>query len=275
MKAIPKIIHYCWFGKSPKPEIFEKCYQSWKTYAPDYEIIEWNEENFDIQKFPFVKQAYDNKKYAFVSDVARLSIVYEHGGVYLDTDVELRAPLDTFLKDECFFFFQNIQYVNTGLGFGAVAMQPALKHLLNDYANRSFDMEHMAELSCPRLNTAVFERMLPGFLPNNTQQILCGIHFYDTTVYDIHAVHHDQFSWMSEEQRDALRFMRKRRPNYRLREALRNPKIFLWFDKFKLKKLRKLYLFAVYDLIEYGFLYWCYRIFQKIKSKFKYTLSGR
>ena len=112
-------------------------------------------------------------------------------------------------------------------------------------------------------------------LSNNTQQILCGIHFYDTTVYDIHAVHHDQFSWMSEEQRDALRFMRKRRPNYRLREVLRNPKIFLWFDKFKLKKLRKLYLFAVYDLIEYGFLYWCYRIFQKIKSKFKYTLSGR
>lgn len=201
---IPKIIHYCWFGKGDKPLVFEKCFQSWVKYAPDYEIIEWNEDNFDIDKFPFAQQAYEYKKYAFVSDVARLSVVYNYGGVYLDTDVELLAPLDVFLKDESFFFFQNVQNVATGLGFGSVAMSPILKQLLDDYTNRSFDINHMAEFSCPKLNTAVFKRVLPGFTINNTQQIICGIHFYSTAIYDIHAIHHDQFSWMSKEQHDAL-----------------------------------------------------------------------
>lgn len=271
---IPKMIHYCWFGKGPKPEVFEKCLQSWKKYAPDFKIVEWNEENFDISRFSFAKEAYDCKKYAFVSDVARLSVVYDYGGIYLDTDVELLAPLDGFLKDESFFFFQNVLNVATGLGFGSVAKHPVLKQLMDDYIDRCFDMDHMADISCPRLNTAVFLKVLPGFSANNTSQLIRGVHIYDTKVYDAYAIHRDQFSWMSEEHREALRFVRKKRPNYQIREALRSPKIFAWFDKLHLKRIRKIYLFIVYDVIEYGPVYWCYRVYQKIRKKFKGKARG-
>lgn len=77
---IPKVIHYCWFGRNPKTEIIEKCIASWRKYCPDWEIIEWNEDNYDVEKVPFVKEAYEAKKWAFVSDYARLDILYNHGG---------------------------------------------------------------------------------------------------------------------------------------------------------------------------------------------------
>ena len=263
----PKKIHYCWFGKGPKPQIFESCLKSWKKFAPDYEIIEWNEENFDIARFPFAQQAYDCKKYAFVSDIARLSVLYDHGGVYLDTDVELLAPLERFENDECFFFFQNVLNIATGLGFGSEAGHPILQKLLDDYADRRFDTEHMADIICPRLTTTVFRQALPGFVANNQSQVIQGVCVYDTRVYDAHAIHHDQFSWMSDEHREAMRYVRKKRPNYRIREALRSPKIFGWFDRLHLKRIKKIYLFIVYDLIEYGVVYWCYRAYQKIRKK--------
>ena len=84
---IPKVIHYCWFGGNPKNEVIEKCIDSWKRYCPDYKIIEWNESNYNIVKHPFMKKAYDAKKWAFVSDYARVDILNQYGGVYLDTDV--------------------------------------------------------------------------------------------------------------------------------------------------------------------------------------------
>ena len=87
---IPKIIHYCWFGGGPKPKSVEKCIRSWKKYCSDYEIIEWNEDNFDISSSPlYAKQAYAAKKWAFVSDYARLKVVFEYGGIYFDTDVQV------------------------------------------------------------------------------------------------------------------------------------------------------------------------------------------
>ena len=86
---IPKKIHYCWFGGNPLPEMALKCIESWKTFLPDYEIIEWNESNYDVYKNSYIREAYENKKYAFVSDFARFDILYEHGGVYFDTDVEV------------------------------------------------------------------------------------------------------------------------------------------------------------------------------------------
>ena len=96
--SIPKIIHYCWFGGGAISPENRKCMKSWKKYCPDYKIIEWNEQNFDIGTNRYAQQAYEAKKYAFVSDYARLAVVYEHGGIYLDTDVELVRPLDELLE---------------------------------------------------------------------------------------------------------------------------------------------------------------------------------
>lgn len=86
---IPKIIHYCWFGGAEIPEHDKKCIESWKKYCPDYQIIRWDESNYDYKKNPYMKEAYEAKKWGFVPDFARLDIVYEHGGIYLDTDVEI------------------------------------------------------------------------------------------------------------------------------------------------------------------------------------------
>lgn len=95
---IPKIIHYCWFGRTPLPSLAKRCIDSWKKYFPDYEIIEWNEDNFDVNEISYTREAYKAKKYAFVSDYARFKILYKHGGVYFDTDVEVLKPLDGVLS---------------------------------------------------------------------------------------------------------------------------------------------------------------------------------
>lgn len=97
---IPKIIHYCWFGGNPLPEKEQKCIASWRTYCPDYEIIEWNENNFDINQNMYIKQAADEKRWAFVSDFARLDIIYRLGGIYLDTDVEIIRNLHPLLRNK-------------------------------------------------------------------------------------------------------------------------------------------------------------------------------
>lgn len=95
---IPKIIHYCWFGRGKMPELAEKCIASWKKYLPEYEFKLWNEDTFDINSVPYVKEAYESRKFAFVTDYIRLWALYNYGGVYMDTDVEILKPLDEFLK---------------------------------------------------------------------------------------------------------------------------------------------------------------------------------
>ena len=116
---IPKKIHYCWFGRGEKPKLAKKCLKSWSKYCPDYEIVEWNEDNFDVEQYPYAKFCLQNKKWAFLSDFARLVIVHEHGGIYFDTDVELVRSPDSLLSYEAFYGFENDQNVATGLGFGA------------------------------------------------------------------------------------------------------------------------------------------------------------
>jgi len=172
---IPKIIHYCWFGRNPKPKLAEKCIRSWKKHCPDYEIIEWNEDNYDIAEAPlYVRQAYEMKKWAFVTDYVRLQVVYENGGIYMDTDVELLKPLDFLLNNAAYFGFEDGIDINTGLGFGAQKGAPILKELMEDYSGIPFrkpdgDYDHT---TCPTRNTKVLLRH--GLSQDDSLQTLSG-----------------------------------------------------------------------------------------------------
>lgn len=162
MKKIPKTINYCWFGKKEKSELILKCIESWKKYCPDYEIIEWNEKNFDVTCNAYCKEAYENKKWAFVSDYARLAIIYEHGGVYLDTDVELIKNINEFLNNDSFFCCENKKLIATGLGFGAKPKNKLVKRMLDEYENIHFSDGNsiIDKTPCPIRNTIAIKKVI-------------------------------------------------------------------------------------------------------------------
>ena len=141
---IPKIIHYCWFGRNPLPPLATKCISSWKKYLPDYEIKEWNEDNFDINAIEYTKEAYSAKKYAFVSDYARFWILYQYGGLYFDTDVEIVRPIDAIVKRGAFMGCETNGgkdsqiSVAPGLGLGFEKGNSLLKELIDVYTNMHF-----------------------------------------------------------------------------------------------------------------------------------------
>lgn len=135
---IPKIIHYCWFGGKEKPKSVQRCINSWKLHLPDYEIREWNEDNFDINAYPFAKAAYEKKKFGFTADVARFLALKEYGGIYLDTDVEfIRSMSDTFLHDNAFGCFETGNCVNVGL-LGSIREGTFVTAMLEKYTNSLF-----------------------------------------------------------------------------------------------------------------------------------------
>lgn len=172
---IPKIIHYCWFGGNPLPKLAKKCIRSWKKYCKGYEIRRWDESNFDISSAPlYVRQAYEAKKWAFVTDYVRLRIVHEHGGIYLDTDVELKKPLDDLLVHRAYFGFEDGKHINTGLGFGAEPGAKILEELMHDYESIPFIFPDgsMDTTSCPVRNTQIFLRY--GLKQDDSQQLLEG-----------------------------------------------------------------------------------------------------
>lgn len=135
---IPKIIHYCWFGGAEKSKLIEKCIDSWKKYCPDWQIIEWNESNFDVNTNLFCAQAYSNKKWAFVSDYARFDILNRMGGVYMDTDVEILKPIDCFLENSLFAGHETDEWVAPGLILGSVPNHPILQSVLEAYSQNAF-----------------------------------------------------------------------------------------------------------------------------------------
>lgn len=138
---IPKIIHYFWFGMNPIPAEHKKYMETWKQYCPDYEIKLWNEKNYDIRQNQYMEQAYKVGKYGFVPDYARLDIIYQYGGFYLDTDVELLKSLDGLRKYSAvmgFERYENILGVATGQGFGAEKENAAIKELMSIYKYRNF-----------------------------------------------------------------------------------------------------------------------------------------
>ena len=185
--SIPKIIHYCWFGGNPLPELAERCIRSWKDNCPDYEILRWDESNTFFQENSYSYEAYEAGKYSFVSDVVRLRLVYEHGGIYLDTDVELLKSLDPLLSSPAYFGIEaaeaNIPKINTGLGFGAEAGNPIVGALLDSYqsihfrnSRGSFDLT-----ACPIRNSEVLDRF--GFVRENRRQSLNAAEIYPSEYF--------------------------------------------------------------------------------------------
>ena len=219
---IPKIIHYCWFGGKEEPVEVKHCIESWKKQCPEYSIVRWDENNFDVYANDYIKEAYKSGKWAFVSDYARLRVVYENGGIYLDTDVELVKSLNSVLNNQFFFAIEKDSNpatqkenicVATGLGFGAEKENPVLKTLLNEYDNQHFIVNGKMDLTpCPIRNTRAL--LLYGFrCIDETQQFnngtvyasdyFCPIecsthkkHFTENTV----SIHHYNVSWKTKHQ---------------------------------------------------------------------------
>ena len=208
---IPRIIHYCWFGRSEKPEIVKKCIQSWKNILTDYEIIEWNEDNFDINSNKYVKEAYENKKYAFVSDYVRVKVLYDMGGIYLDTDVEVYKSLDKFLEEESFWGFEEKNYIATST-IGARSGNRLIKQFLDFYEGKSYtEMAKDVETSTNvQIVTRIFKEI--GFEMNGERQSIDNIgtiypqeyfspydyiNYYDKKTDKTYTMHHFYKSWIS------------------------------------------------------------------------------
>lgn len=181
---IPKIIHYCWFGRGEKPELAKKCIASWRKSCPDFEIREWNEGNCDYLSIPFMAEAYAAKKYAFVSDVMRLIVLEQYGGVYFDTDVEVVRDISPLLDDEGFIGFENDQFVNSGQVMAAKAHHPVIQAMIEEYKKLRFTNADgtATPVGCPRLNTDVMERF--GLIRNGREQVVAGIHVYSADYFN-------------------------------------------------------------------------------------------
>ena len=257
---IPKIIHYCWFGGNPKPEIIEKCIKSWRKHCPDWEIKEWNESNYDVNVHPYVKEAYEAKKWAFVSDVARLEIIYNCGGVYMDTDVELLGPLDRFIENDAFYIFETDRNIASGLGFGAKAGHCSLKEMFTSYEGRHFFVKGKQDLSpCPAKNTEALCSIYPDFRRNGKTQLLDGCLILSGGEYASFAHHHGTASWV-EGNKGNHKFK-----DTKLKRFLRKPTRFDWIEKHLGKKVTAIYTFLVYDLLEMGPMFYIKRLISKIK----------
>lgn len=176
---IPKKIHYCWFGRSEMPQLALDCIASWHKYMPDWEYKLWNEDNFDINAVPYVKEAYEAKKYAFVSDYVRLYALYNEGGVYFDVDFEVYKSFDSLLHWEAFAGFEGSKY--SPLMMGVLASKPYglwVKEQLGHYQERHF-MNEDGSLDLTTNVKFVSERMREqGFVQNGVEQDYKDLHIF-------------------------------------------------------------------------------------------------
>lgn len=221
---IPKKLHYMWLGRNPLPDSLNKCIESWKKYCPDYEIIEWNEDNYDIEKHPYMKQAYDAKAYGFVPDYARLDILYNEGGLYLDTDVEMKRNIDDLLYQEAFCGVEKWQIINFGGLSGAVKGHPMIKKFLDARDDIFFiDANGVQNKNtCGFYDTRVALR--EGYKINGETQSVCGMNIYASDYFqpydymsglineteNTHSVHWFNGGWLDDKMKKANEESKKR-----------------------------------------------------------------
>ena len=223
---IPKTIHYCWFGRKPLPELALKCIASWKKFLPDYEIKEWNEENFDVNQIPYTEQAYKCKKYAFVSDYARFKILYDHGGIYFDTDVEVIRQMDSIIEKAPYMgveieldlsdSYSISNSVNPGLGMAAPPHHSFIKEMLDLYKQLEYDVEKK-DYALKTITQYTSEMLLKkGWQPKIgvitkvgditifPKQYFCPF-TWSTMTYNVtdscYTIHHYASSWLSTRQK--------------------------------------------------------------------------
>jgi mannosyltransferase OCH1-like enzyme len=209
---IPKKIHYVWLSGEPLTPLVEKCIESWKKFCPDYEIIKWDTGNFDVNSNLYCRQAFENKKWAFASDYIRLKVVYEHGGIYLDSDVELLKPLDDFLNKPAFTGFECNQYFTANF-FGAEKHSLWLKHILSHYEQAEFiNINEKFDLTpAPMTVARMTKQIIPELKTNNTEQHYEFLSIYPTDYFspidvdtkkmkitkNTHAIHHFAGAWLN------------------------------------------------------------------------------
>ena len=212
---IPKKIHYCWFGEKEIPNFLKECMESWRRFCPDYEIIRWNEDNYDINKYTYTRQAAECGKWGFVSDMARLDILYEHGGIYFDTDVRLLKPLDELLHQKGFVGVEQWGNINSGGGIGAVPHHPMIQEMLDYRLKFSFVM---SDGSLNIETNGLYETMpfvRHGMRIDNTLQVVNDMTVYPSGVFHPYdyisceerienntvSIHYFYGSWMAEADR--------------------------------------------------------------------------
>lgn len=209
---IPKVINYCWFGNKEKPNEVKKCIDSWKKNCPDYKIVEWNESNYDVKKNTYVKYTYENKKWAFLTDYVRLDVIYENGGIYLDTDVELLKPLDDLLDCKGYIGMEQVGTINTGQGFAAEKNHPFIKENKEFYENYNPCKENgeFNKIICVQVTTDILKKN--GLKVKNEIQKICDMIIYPVEYFcpkvmgtnkiritdKTYSIHHFDCTWKSQ-----------------------------------------------------------------------------
>mgnify|MGYP003320684427 CR=1 FL=1 len=228
---IPKIIHYIWFGGKPLPKLAKKCIKSWKKYCPDYKIMRWDENNFDINMFQYTKEAYESKKWAFISDVVRLYVLVNYGGIYMDTDVEVIKPLDEFLRHKAFSGFEDSVHIPTGI-MACEKGNPIFKELLGDYKGRAYILANGKTDTTTNVVTITNLCLKLGLEQNDNFQIINGFALYPHDWFcpkncmtnqielteNSHTIHHFAGSWL-----DKKIIKRKKYYDFFVKIGARNP----------------------------------------------------
>lgn len=239
-----KYIHYCWFGNKPLPKLAKRCIKSWEKYLPDFEIKKWSEENVDLDECPFVRQAYDNKKWAFVADYVRTKVLKEYGGIYFDTDMEVIKDITSLLENETFLGVEDSGFIAVGVWYEKKKGAFLPTELLKIYKSMdTFDVNNLASISIPRLITKIVEPF--GFVngSSNIQRLEQNISIYpreyfypysynrDDNIFtdDTCMIHYYDASWIPFKEKFENNLVRKigRKKTYALLNSYRKGKVFI------------------------------------------------